>query len=103
MAHARWQRKGAVTIDLGALKALLHRLQFRLATADLTSGFIFALPFPGMKYDERMMSLLITWSPRRLDGYTVEIRSNESKRRSISSCQKLARLIADELNVVMGG
>ncbi|MEB3296958.1 MAG: hypothetical protein VKL23_05420 [Cyanobacteriota bacterium] len=102
MAHARWRRNGPLTVDLMALEPLLHRLQFRLATADLNSGFIFALPIPGMKYDERMMSLLITWSPRRLDGYTVEIRSNESKRRSNSSCQKLARLIAGELNVVMG-
>jgi hypothetical protein len=102
MAHARWRREGSLKVDLMALEALLHRLQFKLATSDLNSGFIFALPIPGMRYDERMMSLLITWSPRRMDGYTVEIRSNESKRRSNSSCQKLASLIADELNVVMG-
>jgi hypothetical protein len=102
MAHSRWRRDGLVSVDLRSLEALLHGLHFRLSTADLNSGFVFALPMPGMKYDERMMSILITWSPRRLDGYRVEIRSNESKRKGNSSCHKLARLIADELVAAMG-
>ena len=91
-----------VVVDLLAMEALMRRVQFSLANVDLKSGFMFALPRPGKKYDDRMMSILISWSPRRLDGYLVEIRSNETKRKGNTTCDKLAKLIADELVVVMG-
>jgi len=102
MAQARWRREGAVSVDLAGLEALLHRLQFKLANVDLAAGMAFGLPQPGKKYDDRMMSILISWSPKRLDGYRVEIRSNEAKRKGHTTCGKLAKLIADELTVVMG-
>ena len=102
MASARWRREGTVSVDLPALEALLLRVQFRLANLDLASGYAFGLPQPGKKYDDRMMSILISWSPKRLDGYMVEIRSNEPKGKSNSTCDKLAKLIADELTAVMG-
>lgn len=102
MAHARWRREGTVSVNLDALRALLLRVQFKLSNVDLNSGFAFALPQPGKKYDDRMMSILISWSPRRLDGYTVEIRSNESKGKANNTCDKLAKLIADELIAGMG-
>lgn len=102
MAHARWRRDGTVAVDLDALNTLLQRVQFRLSNLDLKAGFAFALPLPGKKYDDRMMSILISWSPRRLDGYTVEIRSNEPKSKANTTCDRLARLIADELVAVMG-
>lgn len=102
MAHARWRRDGTVSVDIVALEALLQRVQFKLANVDLNSGMAFALPQPGKKYDDRMMSILISWSPRRLDGYMVEIRSNEAKRKGNTTCDKLAKLIADELIAVMG-
>ena len=102
MAHARWRREGTVTVDLAALEALMLRVQFKLSNVDLNAGFAFALPQPGKKYDDRMMSVLISWSPRRLDGYMVEIRSNEPKGKSNNTCNKLARLITDELSAVMG-
>lgn len=78
------------------------QLQFKLTNVDLKSGFAFALPLPGKKYDDRMMSILISWSPRRLDGYTVEIRSNESKGKLNTTCDKLAKLIVGELVAAMG-
>ena len=78
------------------------RVQFKLANADLSSGYVFALPQPGKKYDDRMMSILISWSPKRLDGYMVEIRSNEPKGKSNNTCEKLAKLLVDELTAVMG-
>lgn len=102
MAHARWRREGTVTVDLPALEALMRRVQFKLSSIDLNAGFAFALPQPGKKYDDRMMSVLISWSPRRLDGYMVEIRSNEPKGKSNNTCDKLAKLITDELTAVMG-
>lgn len=102
MAHARWRREGAIAVDQAALEALLLRVQFKLSNVDLNSGFAFALPLPGKKYDDRMMSILIAWSPRRMDGYTVEIRSNEPKGKTNNTCDKLAKLIADELIAVMG-
>ena len=102
MAHARWHREGTVTVDLPSMEALMLKIQFKLSNVDLTSGFAFALPQPGKKYDDRMMSILISWSPKRLDGYTVEIRSNESKGKTNTTCDKLARLITDELVAVMG-
>ncbi len=102
MAHARWHREGTVSVDLAALEMLLLRVQFKLANVDQTSGMAFALPQPGKKYDDRMMSILISWSPRRLDGYMVEIRSNEPKRRGNTTCDKLAKLIAEDLVAVMG-
>jgi hypothetical protein len=102
MAHTRWRRDGAVQIDLDALEALMLRIQFKLANADIKSGYVFALPQPGKKYDERKMSILISWSPRRLDGYMVEIRSNEVKSKPKTTCDKLAKLIADDLAAGMG-
>lgn len=102
MAHVRWRRDGTLAVDLEALEALMLRVQFRLSNVDLKAGFAFALPQPGKKYDDRMMSILISWSPRRLDGYSVEVRSNEAKRKARTTCDKLARLIADELIAVMG-
>jgi hypothetical protein len=102
MAHSRWRREGTVSVDLPALETLLLRVQFKLANVDLSSGYAFALPQPGKKYDDRMMSILISWSPRRLDGYMVEIRSNEPKGKSNHTCDKLAKLIVDELIAVMG-
>lgn len=102
MAHARWRREGTVTVDLPSMEALMLKIQFKLSNVDLKSGFVFALPQPGKKYDDRMMSILISWSPKRLDGYTVEIRSNESKGKTNTTCDKLARLITDELVAVMG-
>lgn len=102
MAHARWRRDGTVAVDLAAMESLLQRLQFRISNLDLHAGFAFALPLAGKKYDDRMMSILISWSPRRLDGYMVEIRSNEPKSKTNNLCDKLARQIADELITVMG-
>lgn len=102
MAHSRWRREGMVTVDLPALETLMLRVQFRIANLDLSSGYAFALPQPGKKYDDRMMSILISWSPKRLDGYMVEIRSNEPKGKSNNTCDKLAKLIVDELTAVMG-
>lgn len=102
MAHSRWRREGSILVDLTALETLMLRIQFKLANVDLSSGYVFALPQPGKKYDDRMMSILISWSPRRLDGYMVEIRSNEPKGKSNNTCDKLAKLIVDELTAVMG-
>ena len=102
MAHARWSCSGSIQVDLAALEQVLRRFQFEVSNADVSSGFVFALPLPGMKYDERMMSILISWSPRRLDGYMVEIRSNEPKGRTRTTCDKLAKLLRPALAELMG-
>lgn len=102
MAHVRWAGTGSIQVDLVALELLLRRFQFEVANADIRSGFVFALPLPGKKYDERMMSILISWSPRRLDGYMVEIRSNEPKGRTRTTCDKLAKLLRPALAELFG-
>jgi len=102
MAQARWRRVGKVCVDPVALQELMLSLQFKLSLIDLNAGCAFALPQPGKRYDDRMMSILISWSPKRLDGYAVEIRSNESRSKTTNTCDRLAKRIAPQLVGAMG-
>jgi hypothetical protein len=77
MASLQWQHHGPIAIDQLALTAKLEAIGFELASSDVDSGFMFALANPRKKYARESLSVLIAWSPKRLDGFLVEVRSKE--------------------------
>ena len=79
MANLQWQCQGPIVIDKAAIKAKLDDIGFDIASSDLNSGFIFALANPRRKYALESLSILISWSPKRLDSFLVEVRSKEPR------------------------
>jgi hypothetical protein len=77
MAILQWQHHGPIAIDQLALTTKLEAIGFELASSDFDSGFIFALANPRKKFARESLSILISWSPRHLDGFLVEVRSKE--------------------------
>ena len=77
MASLQWQHHGSIAIDQMALTAKIEAIGFELASSDFGSGFIFALASPRKKFARESLSILISWSPRHLDGFLVEVRSKE--------------------------
>ena len=80
MASLQWQHHGSIAIDQMALTAKIEAIGFELASSDFGSGFIFALASPRKKYARASLSILISWSPKRLDGFLVEVRSKEPRK-----------------------
>lgn len=77
MASLQWHHACAMAMDAEAVDQALQDLGFSIANSDLTSGYIFALANPTKKLAGESLSVLISWSPVRLDGYLVEVRSKE--------------------------
>jgi hypothetical protein len=80
MASLQWQHLGPITIDPMALTAKLEAIGFDLESSDFDSGLIFALANPRKKFARESLSILIAWSPKRLDGFLVEVRSKEPQK-----------------------
>ena len=80
MASLQWQHHGPMAINPMALTAKLETIGFELASSDFEAGFIFALASPRKKYARESLSILISWSPKRLDGFLVEVRSKEPQK-----------------------
>ncbi len=77
MAILQWQHHGPIAIDQMALTAKLEAIGFDLASWDFEAGLLFALASPRKKHARETLSILISWSPKRLDGFLVEVRSRE--------------------------
>ncbi len=77
MASLQWHHTCALAIDADALHQSLQELGFSIESSDLGSGYIFAVATPNKKLAGESLSVLISWSPVRLDGYLVEVRSKE--------------------------
>ena len=98
MASLQWQHHGPMAINQMALTAKLEAIGFELASSDFGSGFIFALASPRKKYARESLSILISWSPKRLDGYLVEVRSKEpQKTTKRSQADVLSAILKKEL------
>lgn len=80
MASLQWHHSCPMVIDGPAIGQALQDLGFSIANSDLDSGYIFALADPNKKMAGESLSILISWSPVRLDGYLVEVRSKEPAR-----------------------
>ena len=80
MASLQWQHQGPMAINPMALTAKLETIGFEMASSDFEAGFIFALASPRKKYARESLSILISWSPKRLDGFLVEVRSKEPQK-----------------------
>jgi len=87
MATLQWQHHGPIAIDQMALTGKLEAIGFELASSDFESGFIFALASPRKKYARESLSILISWSPKRLDGFLVEVRSKEPQKTTTKRSQ----------------
>ncbi|NDC13802.1 MAG: hypothetical protein EBZ76_00935 [Synechococcaceae bacterium WB9_2_170] len=77
MASLQWHHSCQMVIDSQAIGKALGDLGFSIANSDLESGYIFALADANKKMAGESLSILISWSPVRLDGYLVEVRSKE--------------------------
>ena len=100
MASLQWQYNGPITVNQLALKAKLESIGFDLESSDFGSGFIFALANPRKKYARESLSILIAWSPKRLDGFLVEVRSKEPQK---TTRRSQADLLSDILKQDLPG
>ena len=102
MASLQWQYHGPIAIDQIALKAKLAAIGFELESSDFESGFILALASPRKKYARESLSILIAWSPKRLDGFLVEVRSREpQKTTKRSQADLLSEILKKDLPGVL--
>jgi hypothetical protein len=76
----QWQHQAPIAIDPIALKATLEGIGFEIISHDCDAGYIFAQANPRRKYARESLSILIAWSPKRLDGFLVEVRSKEPQK-----------------------
>ena len=98
MASLQWQHHGPIAINQMVLTAKLEAIGFELASSDFEAGLIFALARPRKKYARESLSILISWSPKRLDGYLVEVRSKEpQKTTKRSQADLLSEILKKEL------
>ena len=100
MASLHWQHHGPIAINQMVLTAKLEAIGFELASSDFESGFIFALASPRKKYARESLSILIAWSPKRLDGFLVEVRSKEPQK---TTKRSQADLLSDILKKDLPG
>ena len=98
MASLQWQHICSIRVSKDAigigLENILENIGFSISNSDIDSGFVFALANPNKKYAGESLSILISWSPKRLDGFLVEVRSKEPQK---TNHRSRAELISDSL------